>query len=122
MGKIFYASHADKEQAQRLADVAAKGYKSGVCYTPSVRIPNACSFNTETSLWTCKAAAHHHWGSCGKTEIDSNRGRGTPWEFEIPTVNWNERSPAGEAPQVSGGTPQMESYEDARPEDYVPLG
>jgi hypothetical protein len=121
MGKIFYGTHADKETAMQLADTYAKKYKKGVCFTPSSRIPNSCSFDPASSLWTCRAAAHHQWGSCGSKEISSNRGKGREWNVNIPITRWNERSPS----DAGGGLVQSDQHElnddtyiNAAPEDY----
>ena len=126
MGALFYGRNADKAKAQQEADGYAKRYKKGKCYTPSSRIPNACSFDSATGLWTCVAKAHHHWGSCGSLELTSDPGRGTPWEVSIPipfAAQPRERdagdSPAPAGEPATGPEQGVEEYVDAEPEDYV---
>jgi hypothetical protein len=116
MGKHFYGTHADKGKAMRIADVAAKKYKKGKCYTPSSRISNSCKFDATTNLWTCRASAHHHWGSCGSKEITSHPGTGTEWNVSFPPIIFNQQSEMSTEGQNDESV--EDEYIDALPEDY----
>ncbi|MFT3911458.1 MAG: hypothetical protein QM737_18690 [Ferruginibacter sp.] len=116
MGKLFYASDKEKVIAGRKANDLARRYKKGVCYTPSRE--KHCKFDSITELWTCRAAAHHHHGSCGTWEI-THGGRGTEWQ-----IGWSwEYEPEGIPAPSNIGTfeehdPEGEELEDATQEDY----
>ncbi|MGG7666849.1 hypothetical protein [Dyadobacter sp. BHUBP1] len=123
MGKRFYASHADKLTAMRMANNYAKAYKKGVCYTPSKE--KECRFDSNTNLWTCSAPAHHQYGSCGSGEISTNQGRGTNWGTgKIPVITFDKSfddSFAKENDEDLAGTAESltdAEYSDASPEDY----
>lgn len=120
MGKVFYGTHADKITAMRLANQGARSYRKGVCWTPAK--DSTCKYDSAKKLWTCKAAAHHHEGSCGTWEIH-HQGSGTPWQLGY-TCDANGCRPyiGGELIEENKTTAEkiveIEEYTDALPEDY----
>jgi hypothetical protein len=122
MGKVFHASDIDKVVAGRKANNLARRYKKGVCWTPS-REKN-CTFDAATGLWTCKASAHHHYGSCGTYEI-THGGTGTPWQLGWTWEhdlggNLKSNVPTDLVP-FEEYTPDKEEFEDASAEDYLDM-
>lgn len=122
MGKVFYATDSDKIVAGRKANNLARRYKKGVCWTPS-REKN-CKYDSNSGLWTCKASAHHHYGSCGKWEI-THRGRGTEWQIGWTwehDLGGNMKSPPpSDLGPFEEYTPDKEEFEDATQEDYLDM-
>lgn len=117
MGKHFYGTAAQKSEAMNLATYYAKHYKDGVCYTPSKE--SSCNFNTETQMWTCMAAAHHHMGSCGRNELDTQRGENIRRDRDM-----GGRNDFHKTKKINMGEPEIEkedAYIDASQEDYVEL-
>ncbi|WP_326981038.1 hypothetical protein VUJ46_12150 [Chryseobacterium sp. MYb264] len=113
MGKFFFGTHTDKEKAMRIADIAANAYSEGKCYTPASRMKKIPpTFNEITNLWTCAAEAHHHWGSCGSTEITCGHqtGRGIEWDISIPIGTTNSLN------SVDADISEEDTM--AEPEDY----
>lgn len=119
MGKVFYGTHSDKLTAQRIANDGARRYKKGVCWTPSK--PEQCVYNETSKVWTCRAAAHHHEGSCGTWEIH-HQGSGTPWQLGYTCDETGCRPYIGSSPVNASATDidksSIEEYSDAVPEDY----
>jgi hypothetical protein len=123
MGKVFHASDSDKTTAGRKANSLARRYKNGVCWTPSRE--KDCVFDSNTGLWTCRASAHHHYGSCGTWEI-VHGGRGTEWQLGWTWEHdWGgnlKSAMSGAKPSDLGSfedyTPDKEDFEEATQEDY----
>lgn len=127
MGKVFYASDPDKVTAGRKANNLARQYRKGVCWTPSRE--KDCTYDSNTGQWTCKASAHHHYGSCGTWEI-THRGRGTEWQLGWTWEHdWGGNLKSAQPKDLGSAqpkdlgpfedyTPNKEEFEDASPEDY----
>ncbi|MEE6130406.1 hypothetical protein V2E39_23650 [Chryseobacterium arthrosphaerae] len=116
MGRIFYGSPSNKDLAMKIANAAANAYIAGVCYTPSFRIPNSCTFNQTNGIWTYQAHPHHHWGSCDSGTFTSShqRANGTPWgpiTVPIPIPDILDKT-------KDNIQTDKEEYIDAFPEEY----
>ncbi len=117
MGKHFYGTAPQKSEAMNLATYYAKHYKSGVCYTPSKE--SSCKFNSTTQMWTCMAAGHHHMGSCGRNELDTQRGENIRRDRDMGDRHGINKSKTfnNEESEIE----QEDAYIDASQEDYAEL-
>ena len=122
MGKVFNASDSDKTIAGRKANDLARRYKKGVCWTPSRE--KDCVFDSNTGLWTCRASAHHQYGSCGTWEI-VHGGRGTEWQLGWTwDHDWGGNLKSNTPTDLGNFeeyTPEKEEFENATPEDYLDM-
>lgn len=122
MGKHYYGTHSDKDEAMKIADTAARKDTTANCYTPSTA-PGSCTFQEATALWTCKATAHYYPDSCDihtvsiYRETDSENSE-IPLQVPIDHTSievfsaLTETSPDGSSPT------QKESYTHADSHDY----
>jgi hypothetical protein len=115
MGKHFYGTAPQKSEAMDLATYYAKHYKNGVCYTPSKE--SSCVYNETTQMWTCMAAGHHHMGSCGRNELDTQRGENIRRDRDRPDVGGGGHKNAQPIFKKDSEI-EKEDYMDASQEDY----
>ncbi len=120
MGKYYYGTHPDKNEAMKIADNAALRDRSAVCYTPS-GTDGSCTFHEATALWTCKATAHYQPGSSNSHTINIFRESSAgdlPMQVPIDHISIEMFSALANTPPDIPGQEQAETYSDAGSEDY----
>ncbi len=108
MGKIFYGESNKKGEAKALANLRAKNYRRGVCFTPAK--DKECV--EKDGIWKCRAVAHHHQGSCGSGEHRS-KNKSASEEKSVPEeyVDATEQDYA-EVDEVSESRPSCKNNSD----------
>lgn len=123
MGKYYYGTHSDKNEAMKIADSAAIKDRSAHCYTPST-IPEACFFHEPSALWICRATAHYDTGSCDIHTVSIYREVNQPESSEVPVqipidhISIDVYRAMAEPPAEATSQATGETYSDADNSDY----